>query len=1014
MNDAGGTHNKDNRFYKRATILGITAICIFALFYGVDFFLENRINKLWVVFTGSFLCCCVVFLFRRARGILNPALSVPLFIYLLYITGSFLTGRFVGFFSVFLCICGLSMMYFNHWKFLLFILLSNTISFGLIMAGALNNRSGLRFVEQLTSWILSALASLFMYMVIRFLSKTTGNAEKAEDSFKTMLSSTPDYIVLVNDLYCVTYISRPFAEFAHIEDPEMALGRPLLDIFRDIDVKLKVAEILDSHGLYEGTWELTLDGKQRHFRIISNRLLGETPGLFISLMDITALVKARFEAEAADRAKSSFLANTSHEIRTPMNAILGMAELILRKDITPDIYEDIINIKQAGTNLLGIINDVLDISKIESGKLIITPVKYHFGSLVNDVINIIKMRLMEKRLDFITMINGALPSVLIGDEIRVRQVLLNLLNNAVKYTREGEVNLKIHSAETSSGDKSGGLVLIFEIADTGIGIRKEDLDKLFGEFQQFDAAVNRGIEGTGLGLAISRNLCRLMGGDITVESEYGKGSVFRAVIPQDIHDSSPLVNIKDPENKNVIIYDNREKHANALTYNINGLGLSFSLAGSREEFFSLLKARPSSYILISSSLLQEVQEELKYFSIDIKLAVLTGYDDVITNHNYHQLSMPIHPFTLSSFLNDETRTVINHDKGTQVNFIIPSARLLIVDDIATNLKVAEGLIVPYQAAVDTCLSGDEAIKLVMKNKYDVVFMDHMMPVMDGIETTATIRDWEKGKENKEPVPIIALTANAVSGMREMYITSGFNDFLSKPIEIEKLDEILRKWVSPDKQQIKVAEEKKLETAEENYDNLKIPGVDVKKGIAMTGGTPKTYLQVLEVFHKDAKERLLLLDNFEPKGSDDFDSFTTQVHSLKSALAALGASDLSKNAAELEAAGKNKDIEFIRKGLPAFIAGLVKLVESISEIKPEPNTIETDSHPSSITNLLPDLISLKKALVTRKYDEVDKTLEKLIQEPAAPDIRKAVETISDQILMAEFEEAIKTLEKIIAL
>jgi signal transduction histidine kinase len=340
------------------------------------------------------------------------------------------------------------------------------------MAGVLNNRSGLTFVEQLINWTFSVFASLFMYMVIQFLSKTTGNAEKAENSFKTMLSSTPDYIVLVNDLNCVTYISRPLAEFAHIEDPEMAIGRPLLDVFPEIDIKLKAAEILDSEGFYEGTWELNQDGEHRHFRIVSNRLLGETPGLYICLMDITALVKARFEAEAADRSKSSFLANTSHEIRTPMNAILGMAELILRKDITPDIHEDITNIKQAGTNLLGIINDVLDISRIESGKMMILPVKYHFGSLVNDVINIIRMRLMEKRLGFIIRISGSLPSFLFGDEIRIRQVLLNLLTNAVKYTREGEISFSIFSTEASGKKDEPKLLLAFEDADTGIGIKE--------------------------------------------------------------------------------------------------------------------------------------------------------------------------------------------------------------------------------------------------------------------------------------------------------------------------------------------------------------------------------------------------------------------------------------------------------------------------------------------------------------------------------------------------------------
>jgi len=502
-----------------------------------------------------------------------------------------------------------------------------------------------------------------------------------------------------------------------------------------------------------------------------------------------------------------------------------------------------------------------------------------------------------------------------------------------------------------------------------------------------------------------------MGGDITVQSEYGKGSVFRAIIPQEVHDSSPYVQIKDPENKTVIIYENREKHANALSYNVKELGLRFSLAGSREEFLSLLKANPSSYVLISSSLFAEVKEELKAPDTGIKLAILTGYDDADLHYNYHQLSMPVHPLTISQFLNGETRSILEYSIDPHVNFTIPSARLLIVDDIATNLKVAAGLIEPYRAAVDTCLNGEKAIELVMKNKYDVVFMDHMMPVMDGVETTHAIREWEKGERSMARVPIIALTANAVSGMREMYLENGFDDFLSKPIETEKLDEVLRKWIPSDKHQPKASVETRQETATE--DALEIPGVDVKKGMAMTGGALKTYLSVLEMFRKDSEDRLLLLNNFTPKGSADFAAFTTQVHALKSALATLGASELSKIAASLEAAGKEKDIGIIRRELPSFTAGLEKLAESISEIKPKPQP-ETGSGGEGIADLLPALIALKKALVEQKYEEIDSILEKLNRKTADPKIRKAAEKISDQVLMAEFVEAIKTLEEIMVL
>jgi CheY-like chemotaxis protein len=315
--------------------------------------------------------------------------------------------------------------------------------------------------------------------------------------------------------------------------------------------------------------------------------------------------------------------------------------------------------------------------------------------------------------------------------------------------------------------------------------------------------------------------------------------------------------------------------------------------------------------------------------------------------------------------------------------------------------------------IESCLSGEKAIEQVKKNKYDIIFMDHMMPVMDGIETTFEIREWEKKEGSKARIPVIALTANAVSGMREMFLENGFDDFLPKPIETEKLDSILRKWIPPDKQQLKAALETKPETPKENF-AIQIPGVDVKKGMAMTGGNPKSYLSVLEMFRKDAETRLPLLNNFKPEGSAGFAVLTMQVHALKSASAALGATELSEAAAALEAAGRKGDSDFILRELPSFTISLAKLAESISEIKQEQQRGEAVLPQSAIADILPVLIALKKALVEKKQWEIDSLLEELSKETIAPDIRKAAETISDQVLMAEFEEAMKTLEEIMVL
>ncbi len=394
--------------------------------------------------------------------------------------------------------------------------------------------------------------------------------------------------------------------------------------------------------------------------------------IFIAVF-LKSLNKAMNSLQAASRYKSEFLARMSHEIRTPMNAILGMSELALREQNIDRTHEHVATIKKSGTNLLSIINDILDFSKIESGKIEIVPSDYLFASLVDDVTNIIKIKVQESSLEFKVDIDGRIPKALFGDEARVRQVLLNILNNAVKYTSEGFVSFVVRGTTVDADN----VTLTIEIADSGRGIKEEDIGRLFTDFVQFDIEENKGIEGTGLGLAIAQNLIIAMGGDISVRSEYGKGSTFIVTLPQGI---------------------------------------------SRKETFD-----------------------------------------------------------------DESPASI---------FKAPGARVLIVDDVSVNRIVAKGLLSMYEMQVDTCVNGEEAVAAVQAEAYDLVFMDHMMPVMDGVEATVIIR--KLADERFQRLPIIALTANAITGAKEMFLENGFNDYLTKPINSLRLCEMLETWIPKEK------------------------------------------------------------------------------------------------------------------------------------------------------------------------------------------------------------------------
>lgn len=521
------------------------------------------------------------------------------------------------------------------------------------------------------------------------------------------------------------------------------------------------------------------------------------------------LLHAMFEAKAAEeraeeasKSKSTFLSNMSHEIRTPINAVLGLDEMIIRESTEKNIKNYALDIRSSGRALLSLINDILDFSKIESGKMEILPVEYDLSSVVNDLVNMIANKAYEKGLSFQVKVDPKLPHVLYGDEVRIRQVILNILSNAVKYTEKGSVILNFGFEK--SDDSS--IEMFISVEDTGKGIKEEDLDKLFTAFERIEETRNRHIEGTGLGMNITKQLLAMMGSRLEVKSVYGEGSTFSFRLIQEVRDWVPIGNYEESHKK-----------------------------------------------------LREMTKE------------------------YTQ------------------------------SFMAPKAKMLVVDDMPINLTVVQGLLKRTGIQIDTAVSGKECLQLASRNRYHIILLDHMMPDMDGIETLGHLKK-DSESLNKD-VPTVILTANAVSGAREQYIKEGFDEYLTKPIDTVRLEEMISRLLPAELVQFSdnINEKPSKDscdtgTKDEMLTKLAvIEFLNVEQGIAASGGE-EIYRTVIEEFAKTATSQADTINQlYEQK---DIKGYTIQVHALKSTARLAGALELSKLAGKLEQCGREEDLETI--------------------------------------------------------------------------------------------------------
>lgn len=735
----------------------------------------------------------------------------------------------------------------------------------------------------------------------------------------------------------------------------------------------------------------------------------------------------------SERQKDDFLANVSHEIRTPINTICGISEIMLKNGVPKELKEDILNIQSAGRNLMMVVGDILDYSELQEGGFEIIEENYYVSSTIHDVINMTMAKKSEKNLELIINCDANIPSVLIGDEQKIRRVIMNLVNNAIEFTEEGCVSI-----DFSYRKEDYGINLIVAVKDTGIGMSKEDIEKLFRKFSQVDMGRTRKKGGVGLGLAIAQAIIYKMGGFITVKSELGKGSEFRFVIPQKVLDEKPIAEIPNKSEIRAAVYINmeqfeytalRDEYSNNIRQIVEQSGVNVRIFRNLMELKRWTKREQYNQIFIS---LKEYQEDSVFFdnlSMQTKVnIILDNMDEAkVQNRLINKIFKPFFVLSIVTALRNQTIDKKEEDRilDDAHQLYAPDARILVIDDNQMNIRVVEGLLQEYGLKVDSALSGAEGIAMLENRSYDLVFLDHMMPEMDGVETLHHIR--RKQDSYFKEIPIIALTANAIAGTREMLIKEGFDDFLSKPVESSVLQRALKRHI-PLKKQISIedyVQETKsnvpvtpqIEVKPATGGELQIGDLDISKGI-MYCGNQKNYIEILKTHRNGGEENMCACQDLFDKA--DWKNYTITVHGIKSSMMSIGAVKLSEMAKALEMAGKSEDYAYIQAEHEAMMQEYRRVIELLNnctllgerkalEVACEKPEIDEETFAGillEMENATYDLAETKMKELLDKlstYSYCGKDLEKELQ-----NVYKKVE-MSD--LMSAYETIVKQKEKI---
>jgi PAS domain S-box-containing protein len=729
------------------------------------------------------------------------------------------------------------------------------------------------------------------------LEETANELALQKTTLYTIIDSIPDHIFCLDVNMNFTLLNKALVEYFRLETT--AIGKNISDALKFPD---ELKNCINAMGYKvissgkEAAMELLVpshDKSERVFEIVQVPFIQDSVilGVVGIAHDITALKEMREAALAASRSKSTFLANMSHEIRTPMNAILGITEIQLQNaTVEGGVKEALERIYTSGDMLLGIINDILDLSRIESGKLELIVGEYEMASLISDAVQLNMIRIGSKPIEFDLRIDESTPLSVAGDELRVKQVLNNLLSNAFKHTKAGLVELSISAEKTV--DTHDAVMMVFSVSDTGQGMTEEQVSKLFDEYSRFNVEANRKTEGAGLGMSITRNLVLLMGGEISVESESGKGSVFTVRLPQ------------------------------------GRIG--------------------------SAVLAREMAENLRLFRTSSRAQM--------------------------------KRSQITREP-------MPYGSVMVVDDVETNIYVAKGILAPYGLRIDSADSGFAAIEKIQNGQvYDIVFMDHMMPEMDGIETTKKIRGM--GYEH----PIIALTANAVVGQAEIFLGNGFDDFISKPIDMRLMNVVLNKFVR-DRHPPEV-----VEAARRQQDAA-------HEAIADEGPQASLDPQLAKIFIRDASMSIAVVEALCRKQDayrdEDIRAYVVNIHGIKSALANIGDMKLAALASKLEQAGRDRDTAVMSSETPALLNALREIIERIA---PKEENAADESTDEDRSYLREKLLALQAACTMYDKKVAKDVLSELEHKAWSHPTKELLDTLARELLHSKFKRIASAVDK----